>query len=319
MDFGRGNLVCNNCVEETDLRNWIRTSVRSITCSYCQRESESGIEFDDLIERIEDVLFNHFDRAIDELPYDGREGGFQGTTFETSEVFAELNLGCHEKLYVDLVQHFSDDEPWCEKDHAMLDPSTSMISTWKLFANTTQHQRRFFFARHHKPIDDFDLDHIPFEALLTSIARTCENHALVGEIAKDTAFFRAREDKDSRLKKAHDFGPPPRELCTQSNRMNPPGVPMMYVSSTKEGACAEVGSDRVTTVGRLVSRTKLRVLDLSKPVVVPGYFSGADRHTIHASFFLQHFVEEITRPIAREDRNRFDYVPSQIVTELSMR
>jgi hypothetical protein len=71
------------------------------------------------------------------------------------------------------------------------------------------------------------------------------------------------------------------------------------------------------TVGTFVAKMLLRVVDLRKVKMplVPSIFDPRKRPTRSAAHSLHDFAEEVCRPIARDGREHFEYVPAQVVAE----
>jgi hypothetical protein len=203
------------------------------------------------------------------------------------------------------------EETWCEYDWLTLDDDVALGTSWERFCETVKHKRRFFFQS--DGMDD--RDSFTPASLLKTIAHICERLGLVREIATGRKLWRARTDLGRGTKaNANDFGPPPKELALQSNRMNPPGIPMLYLASTTRTALKETRSRRAH-VGQWRTLRPLRILDLRRLPSVPGYFSDADRTDRLALRFLHQFAHNIMTPVARDQRVHVDYLPSQVVTE----
>lgn len=184
-------------------------------------------------------------------------------------------------------------------------------TSWEEFCETIKHKRRFFF--HATGRDDRD-SFKPVE-LLETIAGISAQLGLVREIAADTRLWRARPDlRPGARAEAAAFGPPPMQFANQSNRMNPPGIPMLYLASTARTAVLETRTE-ASRVGRWRAVKPLRVLDLRRLPPVPGLFAGGNRQDRLALSFLHDFAAEIMAPVARDDRAHVEYLPSQVVTE----
>ena len=48
------------------------------------------MELDDVMEIIGNTVADYYNRAVNEAPYDGREGGYQGPTYETFDVLDHI-------------------------------------------------------------------------------------------------------------------------------------------------------------------------------------------------------------------------------------
>lgn len=204
------------------------------------------------------------------------------------------------------------DRVWCDYDWVALDRDRALELSWDDFCETVKHKRRFFFHATGKDT----LDSYTPASLLEEIVGMSERFGLVRELPEDEgAHWRARSDlKEGEPSTAADFGPPPVERATQSNRMNPPGIPMLYLASSATTALREVGK-LAAQVGRWVANRPLRVLDLRSLPPVPGIFYGADRDRRLMLRFLHGFAWDIMQPVERDELQHIDYLPSQVITE----
>ena len=96
--------------------------------------------------------------------------------------------------------------------------------------------------------------------------------------------------------------------------MNPPGIPMLYLASSKKTALKETRAEQ-GRLGQWSCLRALRVLDLRQLPEMPGYFSDATRRERLTLNFLYHFSADIMIPVIRDKYIHIDYLPSQVVTE----
>jgi hypothetical protein len=307
--------VCSSCIGDPDLRAWIRSKGGARGCDACGRSDSPTCELDELCERIESCLAQYWGSAVEQLPYDSREGGYQGSTWDTDELlFDKVGLDLprdkRDLLRYAILAELTDDL-WCDYDWLTLDEDVALRTSWQRFCDTVKHRKRFFF---HAEGDD-DRDSYTPASLLRAISSICEGMGLISVLPATNNLWRARPDMSRATKvSAADFGPPPPSLALQSNRMNPPGIPMMYAASSVSVALRESRATEAM-VGKWKPLRPLRILDLRKLPEVPGLFSGAERRHRLALRFLHHFSSEITKPVPRDKRVHVDYLPSQVVTE----
>lgn len=266
---------------------------------------------------MEECLAKFWGSAVEQLPYESAEGGYQGQTWETEELlFDEVGLSLPRDDDVSLQKAIREQlsvDVWCDYDWLRLDEDQALRSGWKAFCNTVKHERRFFF--HQRGGDPDDIDSYSAESLLKTIASLSESLNLIRPLPKGTRLWRARTDiPKGAAGKMEDFGPPPKQYALQSNRMNPPGIPMMYAASTRITAVKETRATQAR-VGLWKTLRNLRVLDLRKLPPVPGVFSSADRRETLGISFLRDFAADIVKPVARDERHHVDYLPSQVVSE----
>jgi RES domain-containing protein len=260
-------------------------------------------------------LRNYWGFAVDQLPYESAEGGYQGTTWNTDELLSDevelfLPRDNGNRLFYAIVDELTD-ELWCDYDWLTLDHDVALRTSWERFCETVKHKRRFFF--HSEGTDD--RDSYTAASLLNTIAKTSEHIGLIRDLPIGTRLWRARTDlaKGERVY-ATDFGPPPEEFALQSNRMNPPGIPMLYLASSAKTALKETRANEAR-VGQWTAARALRVLDLRSVPSVPGIFSDTYRNERLELIFLHDFARDVMTPVERDERVHVDYLPSQVVTE----
>jgi hypothetical protein len=146
------------------------------------------------------------------------------------------------------------------------------------------------------------------------------DNMLVKELPKGTRVIRARQHLSSEnYTNAKDLGVPPREKAGQS-RMSAAGIPMFYGAKDENTAFVEtfdssaVASDSVT-FGTFQTTRLLRVLDLTSIPEIPSIFDEVRYDERPPLIFLHHFQRDISKPIMRDGRVHYEYVPTQIVAE----
>lgn len=307
--------VCSSCFGDDDLRAWIRDVGGPRGCDACDKYDAPTCRLTELCQHIQSCLETYWGFAVEQLPYESAEGGYQGATWTTYELLDDevgLTLPRDSKNHLlhALLGELTD-ETWCDYDWLTLDHDVALRTGWERFCETVKHKRRFFF--HSDGTDDRD-SFTPL-SLLNEIARISENLGLVRAITPGIRLWRARPDiPRGRRVKAADFGPPPLEFALQSNRMNPPGIPMLYLASTSRTALEETRATEAR-IGQWQVVRPLRVLDLRHLPDIPGMFSAVDRNRRLALRFLHQFANDIMAPVARDSLVHVDYLPSQVVTE----
>lgn len=310
--------VCANCFGDDDLGGWIHDADGAPGCEFCNSDDAPTCDLNELCAYIQECLEKVFGFAVDHLPYESAEGGYLGSkTWTTYEILREqvsLSLPRDSrdgKLFQAILSRLTD-ETWCEYDWLSLDLDDALKTSWDDFCFTVKHKRRFFF---HASGEDTH-DSFTSATLLKTIAKISQGMGLVRELPVDKAgLWRARTDLgQDHAATASDFGPPPLEFAKQANRMNPPGIPMLYLASREQTAVRETKT-QAALVGRWVVVRPLRVLDLRALPDVPGIFSGVERNERLAIRFLHSFAYDIMQPVERDDRVHIDYLPSQVVSE----
>ena len=311
--------VCPRCFEDSDLKARIRRDGSKGRCAFCDRRTCYALPVDEIAAFIEERMRAFYGSAVDQLPYDSREGGYQGVTWDTWDLlFDEIGLCLttedEDSLRSALLEHIEDDV-WCEYDWLVLEPDDSMRSSWRTFCEVTKGGRRFFFHafgggdRYRGP------DERTAGEFLVELRQTIERLGLVREIDPGTSLFRVRGQEDPPFHLvASQLGPPPAQVCLQSNRMNPPGIPMFYGAETEQLALREADATR-PVMARFETVRPLRIIDLASLPDPRGFFSEASREDIKGLSFLRSLSEAFAEPVERSNRVNVDYIPTQIVTE----
>lgn len=283
-------------------------------CDFCRKFDSATVELHKVVAHIEQCISRYYGSAIDQLGYCSAEGGYQGEYWDSWEMLDKVGLNlprdANGNLYSDIAGAMTD-EPWCDFDVGALDLDHALWSSWESFCRTVKHKRRFFF---HTTGRD-DQDSLTPASLLSKIADVSEELGLVVELPAGLRLWRARPDlQKGRSVTASDFGPPPVQHALQSNRMNPAGIPMLYLASTSTTSLKETRATE-SQVGLWRTVRSLRVLDLRRLPPVPGMFSDATRTSALTMRFLRDFASDIVKPVDRNNHVHIDYLPSQVVTE----
>lgn len=295
-------------------------------CDFCGAKGSEPIAapLDEAIGHINATIHRYYDDPANAgLPYETAEGGYQGETWYTYELFDELELDFPNdkgsRLH-NAISNGVDSDLWSEAEPFRLSPDQQLRFSWERFCRMIKHERRFFFLHGDKKkrSDDDEL-YSPSE-ILKAIFSFAESAGAFGTMAQGTKLFRARHQPAGKTyATARTLGPPPSEHAIKTNRMSPPGVVMTYASEDRDTALAETADDPGTyALGEFVNDRELLILDLSRLPEVPSVFAelpdtmGDPRPHLG---FLHSISREISRPIARDDRVHVEYVPTQVVTE----
>jgi hypothetical protein len=309
--------VCDHCFSDEDLVERIKSYEKSGECSYCQKVRKFVAPFNEIVEFIRERMETFYGLAVDQLPYESREGGYQSRHEDTydclyNSIGLDITSDRDDLLRDELVDEIGD-EVWCDYDWLALEIDESLLFSWEQFCNVTKSHRRFFFHRIGETDQHHPDERSAFE-FLHEVAELIQAHGFVRDLPKATIFFRARPNNGRVWERATELGPPPAGHSLQSNRMNPPGIPMFYGSSSPALATGETRSSDVT-VGAFTAARALRVVDLAHLTPVPGVFSEATRKETQTLAFLHQLTEKMAEPVAQDNRVNVDYIPTQIVTE----
>jgi hypothetical protein len=311
--------VCATCFEDGDLKRFIASKATQRQCSFCGSRAKSA-PLDDVADFIEGRMEEFYGKAVEQLPYESREGGYQGGwhTDTNDLLFGNIGLNLPKDHDGQLAQAILDeigDDEWCDYDWLTLSLDQSLKSGWSHFCANVKHTRRFFF---HKlgGDDSGHPDDRSFFSLLFDIAKLADDLGLIKSIPAGYSLYRARPRVNTLVKyrTAEELGPPPEKLATQTNRMNPPGIPMFYGAENAALAVAEIRNS-LFSLGRFKMNRDIRVLDLANLPKVPGFFSTASQRERLGLSFLREFSSLISEPVERDDRTHVDYIPTQVYTE----
>lgn len=310
--------VCTGCIGDEDLKEFVRAQGGPKGCSFCGRRTAPTAPLVEMAEFIGERMSTFYGRAVDQLPYDGREGGYQGWTQDTEELlFEEIGLELPRdttgQLARAIVSEIGDDT-WTNFDWLRLEIDQGFALDWERFCEAVKHQRRFFF--HQIGADDaYDPDARSLWEFLADLGKLVDELGLIKVQPAGYELHRARARKPGvRFTTAKDLGPPPAEFATQSNRMNPPGISMFYGAEKRALACVET-RQALLSVGRFIAGRPVRILDLATLAPVPGFFSTASRRERQGYRFLHAFADLICQPVDGDDRTHIDYIPTQVFTE----
>jgi len=310
--------VCTACFTDRDIKAQIRRNGEPGFCDYCGRNRPSTQLLSEIGEFIAERLSTFYGRAVDQLPYDSREGGFQAWHVDTHDLLfgtvgLELPNDRNERLCYDLIDEIGDDT-WCDYDWLTLEYDQSLESSWAMYCEAVKSQRRFFFHRIGEQPGNHP-DERSIGQFLYELAGLIDKLGVIETCAPGYTLYRARvRDTRKRFRTASELGPPPSKFATQSNRMNPPGIPMFYGAETKKLAIAENRASKVS-IGRFETNQEIRLIDLAFLPSPPGFFSEATRTERQGRAFLDRLSALIAEPVARDDRVHIDYIPTQIIAE----
>ncbi len=317
--------VCFNCFEDPGMIRFIRDSAVSDECSYCSSNGSLPIAAPiyEVADHFMACLYQEYDNAVNQLGWDGSEGGFQGCYWDSFELILDV-IGLsfpQENEETLLPQLLGDriDQLWCEADAYGLNDEQKIRFSWENFCSVTMHERRFFFLDYDPEPGDREV-YSPGQ-VLGKVFEYAQQIGLIEPLPSGTQLYRARwEGCRPHLETPQELGPPPPEMANQSNRMSPAGIPMFYACDEKETALKETSaSPGYYAVGRFETLRSATLLDLSNIPPIPSLFQPvsdtSEFRPREVLTFLNHIGRQMSRCIERGDRVHVDYVPTQVVTE----
>lgn len=311
--------VCADCFDDVGLKEFIRKNADNDSCDYCRATADDGIAVAvaDLARHMERCLFREYEYAIDCLPWESRDGGYQGADhWDTRDFLSdELQLSLPNDdgdLFRDLCAALGD-EPWCKRDPFQLEEHQMLALSWEMFCDIVKYRRRFLFWGEST---DPDGELLRPGKMLRSLGEFCQNAKLTKILPAHSRLFRARAEKSgARFSSVTDLGPPPENIAT-SNRMSPAGIVMFYASEDAQTALRETARKPGRfVIAEFLTLVDALVLDLTTLPDIPSLFETDRTEHRQAQIFLRRFVTEFSKPLASDASEHIEYVPTQIVTE----
>jgi len=316
--------VCAKCFGDYAIRDFILDSAISRKCDYCGRKSKTPIaaEMDDVLELIDDGIHREYESPEDNLPYDSSEGGWQLVEpQEGYDLIPDLELGITSESLLNAIANAFIGTQWVQRNPLSLTESDALRFTWESFCEQIKHQTRYVFYKTMSDKSDMEeLRHAEPYEILETIGNLIVKFDMISILRADTRIVRARQHKrNERFSKAADLGPPPRERASQS-RMSPAGIPMFYGSDTEQTAFIETVNltnpeNGFVTFGTFRTTKILRLLDLTCLPDIPSLFDEARAHDRAPLIFLRGFTKDSVKPVTRDGREHYEYVPTQVVAE----
>lgn len=321
-----GFSVCGKCFDDIDIEHLIESGANSYECDFCERKSRThaiAAPLEGVVEFMAEAINREYQRAVEALGWNGREGGYLGEHFDSHDLLAEyIGVGLPKdddgRLLETLVRCFGV-EPWCHRDPYGLRPAEQLKFSWERFCEFIKHERRYFFL--HEQVDDPSNEYLTPSQLLGLVDNAAREHELVKTLPAGSLIYRARQQKPGRvLSSPYDFGPPAVEQAIRPNRMSPAGVVMFYGSEDKETAIAEIDDNPRLgiAIGTFRTTRPSAILDFTALPRPFRFFeqqpdsSSVDRYALD---FLHSFVKSLAVKVEPGDREYIDYVPTQVVTE----
>lgn len=266
--------ICAECFGDPGMKAFCSDHAQSHECDFCgaTAPAPTAAPINDVIEHVKATIQRYYDDPVHTgLPYESAEGGWQGDTWYTCEIFDELGLNFPRdrgsRLY-DAISGGLDNDLWAEVEPYALSPGEHLQFSWERFCKTVKHQRRYFFLQEEdrkKPMLEQDELYSPAEILKTIFSFARGAGAFI-TLPEGTSLFRARFCPEGECyETAGSLGPPPTEHAIKTNRMSLPGVVMNYAAEDRRTALAETADEAGSyAVGEFKNGRELLILDLTR-------------------------------------------------------
>ncbi len=312
--------VCADCVEDAYLKGVVQANRCHMTCSYCHRTGQEDIAapLEALMEPIADTLGYFFNEPSSAgVPWD--EGAYLVEPKSTEGALREVSLECDDGLFDEICQAFYNDA-WVEAADGHWASSHEheiLRDSWNSFVFAVKHETRFHFDRAAVSSSAGPQEFAP-RHVLSTIGTLVRNVGLVLDIAEGQPLYRVRVRgrEDSWPVDAEQMGAPPLTMA-RAGRMNPAGIPYLYLALDEPTALAETVSVPPLTVvvAKFKAAKAIKVIDLTRLPPLPSVFDSSKRNEREGLLFLQAFVHSISKPVSKDGSEHIDYVPSQVVSE----
>jgi hypothetical protein len=309
-------LVCAGCVDDVYLAILIKASAHHKGCDYCADTDVPTAEVSCILDAVNTGIHYAFnDEANAGAPY---SKDFSIEYLSTQDVLEETlsseGVNWCDELIEDVAGALHD-VGWVEAPEGEFLGSYEHQRyrwSWAAFVSVVKHQSRFHFHID-KSVDDYGERPISPAEMLGFLGHVFEHNQMVQTISADAVFLRVRKGVWPLL--ADEAGPPPHTKAT-GGRMNPAGIPYLYLAFDERTALAEaravVAED--VTISQWQPSRELRMLDLTHQPQCMSIFEGHDPAQDHV-VFLRHFVDDIRKPVGKDDLPEIEYVPTQLVCE----
>ena len=325
--------VCERCVNDPVLHDWIAAEGQEIACTFCDNAKGPSVSIEQLAERI-DTTIRQFYRPGPMQPTLPRDRDDDHVHWEQDgeSVPRVLEDICRVEYDVaeSLAEALSSSESYDDGDRAMygdetklvhVEPdATSWLVMWEEFEQRIKHRQRFFDRR----ADEY------LQRLIGDLAGFRDGAALlrIGPGTDYRSLYRARlaqSDDEARafVKRPLMHLVPPPPAIVSPGRMNPTGIPAFYGAFSSDVCVAEVRPPvgGVVVVARFHIVRPLTLLDLSyfgRTFYTESTFSAEYSDIINRLQFLRELQERLTRPVTPRDEP-LEYVPTQAVAEFVSR
>jgi hypothetical protein len=311
------NQICSRCISDPYLKAVIKDSAADDSpCTFCGRRP--SVELDDVMEIIGNTVADYYNRAVNEAPYETAEGGYQGVTYDTFDVLADIvgDISRRDEV-IDAIRESFDDDIWVERNMFSLNGVQKYIASWERFGDAVKYE-----AQHPGEADPEGDEHdtIPVASMLDALKDMVHESGLIRTLPSDRVIHRARAHKKTeQCANRETLGPPP-SANAPTNRMSAAGVSVFYGAFETATAAAEAsmsmppGREWILTGAAWQCARPLQVLDLSELPRVPSVFA-VSREERGGLLFLREFVKSITAPVVHDGHEHIEYVPTQVLTE----
>lgn len=308
--------ICRHCVGgDTYLRRLVRVNYTTHTCSYCSTKRKAAPLSALMNAVLIGVKYYYNDEANAGCPYDSNFSiKYISSDEALRNVLESQGLEWSDALITDVAQSFintgwvdAPDGDWMGSYH-----HERLYWSWTSFAHAVKHRSRFHFHFYRK-VQHYGDDVLKVHEMLPFLGQLIKRHRMVKSLPAGTVLYRVRHGAHPPT--SAELGAPP-SSSTKAGRMNPAGVPYLYLAFDEITALKEtrVSHDQEVTVGQWSPLRDLRIIDLSHSPPIPSIFSGK-KSKYELIKFLGAFKAEISKPVPYDDSEHLEYIPTQVISE----
>jgi len=277
--------VCADCFNENEIRQFVLDSSKEKGFCDCSKQEASVVDIsilsDFLIEFLNLFAFDNEGENLIEIVQ--KDWGF----FKSNE-YAEVILG-------EVINE--NDFAFSVSDKVSYIPEIKeCIEVWLKLKTEVKESKRFF-----SDLGTFDW---------ANYVRTNL------KIKKNTVLYRARLIPEGISKlSCSEMGCPPKEKAS-AGRVNPMGIPYLYLCEKKETTYYEIRSvylDRIC-VGKFSVERDLRIVDFSKSVDIFKDDYDILIEMVKRKILFKEISADLSKPLRRFD-TEIEYVPTQLICE----
>lgn len=303
------------CFDDPVLKKFIKENRADDPCTYYQGTGKSprGAPLHIVVRFIFEGLCSRYDDAANGV---GWEGEYVGARTYISQDLVDEHVWISDKAISTLSTDIAGalpDRTWSEIDPYRMRAHEVYSYGWESFVELVKHERRYFFAGTPAITEE---ENISPEELLHFIATHCSRQRMIKKLPRGAQFYRCRKEKPGEtFVEPRELGPAPHQFAAQ-NRMSPAGIAMFYGAEQKTTARAETlkKASARHAMGLFGLSREVNVLDITSSPII-SIFDSRRAHLYDWALFMHRFLQELRKPIKKDDRVHIEYVPTQIVTE----
>lgn len=335
---------CEQCFQQDDIKNYIKKDQKIGDCCYCRKKNVAIKETKEVGEFIRDALDKAYEMLGEDTgsmydpeddEYVGPDGEKTGISvreilFYEEEIF-NYNSGT-EQLFSDLFHDSEisyedikngefdkyediDSDLFVVKNALYGSESIAEYCEWEKFKHLVKYYNRFF---------DINPKGEKRDKLLAALNPYFKK--MVEVLPQGAELYRVRKmdiqsaEHLNSLDIYKELSPAPPKYAV-NNRMSPAGISYLYVATQPQTAYLEcrLHDGDCAVQSKFITKKDLHVLDLSSEVnfiINNSIFSityNPDNMWINE--FLNHFEDEISRPVNPDKDRSYEYIATQMVAE----